>query len=292
MTVSALSKTDRPSSRWRAWASEPLLQFLAIGLLLWLASVAYQRSTDVRQIVVTPQRVAQLATRHALQFGSAPDQRMLEALVERDTRDEILFREGLALGVDKDDEVIRRRVIQKVEFITQDLNPPAEPTHAQLQAYFAAHKERYAPAARVSFTHIFFSGDKGGSVVARERASRALEELTSKTLRAPERGDPFPDLYDYSLQDADQVTRLFGNTPIAGALLEEPAGRWFGPVQSAYGWHLARIAERPVPQPPVWEEVRDRVRTEYLLDAQKKANADAFERLARQYTVVRRGARK
>ena len=87
-------------------------------------------------------------------------------------------------------------------------------------------------------------------------------------MRAPERGDPFPDLYDYANYDADQLTRLFGPTPIASALLNDPSGRWLGPVQSAYGWHLIRVETRTTPEAPVFAKVRDRVRTDYLLDTQ------------------------
>jgi peptidyl-prolyl cis-trans isomerase C len=287
MTNDAPPSTVTSPSSVRRWAGEPLLHFLAIGLLLCLATAAWQRLTDAHRIVITPQRVAQLANRHALQFGATPDARTLEALIERETRDEILYREGLAIGVAKDDEMVRRRVIQKMEFVTQDLHPPAEPSASQLEAFYAAHTGRYAAPERVSFTHVFFAEDARGSANARERAIRELHVLRPAVVRAPERGDPFPDAYDYTNYDAEQVVRLFGRTPIATALLEAPPGRWIGPVQSSYGWHLVRIQARSTAQPVGLASVRARVRTDFLLDAQAQSNQRAFEQLARRYTIVR-----
>lgn len=281
--------TNPSKPRWKAWAREPLLHFAMIGLALSAASTVWSHFNDTRRIVLMPEHVSQLANTYALQFGRQPDARTLEELVAREARDEVLYREGRALGLDKDDLVVRRRIIQKMQFFTEGLNPPAEPSGAQLQAYFEANRQRYAEPARVTFSHIFFSA-ASGEAAARDRAGTVLAELDHASARAPERGDPFPDAYDYAALDAEQLRRLFGETPVVAALREQAPGRWMGPVQSAYGWHLVRVGARSAPQSTQLAQVRERVRTDYLLDAQAALNRTAFDRLASQYTVVREKA--
>lgn len=276
----------------RRLLAEPLTHFVVAGLLLFLIGSAYQRFTSTHRIVVTPAHVQQLAKGYALQFGAPPDPATLDALVQRDLHDEVLFREGRALGLDQNDEIVRRRVVQKMQFTLQDLHPPPEPTEAELAAYYAAHAEHYAAPPKVSFTHIYFSSDTGGDDAARTRAAAVQRGLPAGLARAPERGDAFPDLYDFSAYEPEQVYRLFGHTPFAAATLTAPPGQWVGPLRSAYGWHLLRVDSRQAAAHPPLAAVREAVRTDFLSAAQERANDTAFARLARGFTIVRadRGA--
>lgn len=291
--MTARSKTAPGSWARRAGQSllrilnEPLLHFAIAGLALFIAGRFYQEQTSVYRIVETPAHTAQIANAYALQFGTQPDAATLEALVKRDLHDEVLFRQGVALGLDKDDEIVRRRIVQKMQFLLQDLHPPAEPTDAQLAAYYNAHKSHYVELAHVTFSHIYFSSDKAGAPAAQKRAEAVLAKLPAGTTRAPDLGDPFPDLYDFSNYDPGQVLRLFGHTPFSDAVFKIPAGKWSGPFRSAYGWHLIYVDARESEKSPPLAKVRDAVRTDYLQDAQDKANRAAFANLARQYTVVR-----
>jgi len=267
--------------------NEPLLHFALAGFALFIVGRVYQEQTSVYRIVETPAHTAQVANSYALQFGSQPDAVTLDALVKRDLHDEILFRQGVALGLDKDDEIVRRRVVQKMEFLLQDLHPPPEPTDVQLMAYYNAHKSHYVEPAHVTFSHIYFSSDKGGADAAQKRAEAVLAKLPAETTRAPDLGDPFPDLYDFSNYDSGQVFRLFGHTPFADALFKAPVKKWSGPFRSAYGWHLIYVDAHKSEESPPLSKVRDAVRTDYLQDAQDKANHAAFADLAKQYTIVR-----
>mgnify|MGYP001555650397 CR=1 FL=1 len=299
MSVSeALDATGRFGMVLRSWIAragrlllrvlkEPLFHFALAGSALFIAGRFYQEQTSVYRIVETPAHTAQIANEYALQFGSQPDAPTLKALVQRDLHDEILFRQGLAMGLDKDDEIVRRRVVQKMQFLLQDLHPPAEPTDAELTAFYNAHKDRYVQPAHVTFSHIYFTSGSGGPDAAKKRAETILAKLPAGTTRAPDLGDPFPDLYDFSNYDVEQVSRLFGHTPFADALFKAPVGKWSGPFRSAYGWHLIYIDARKSDEQPPLSKVRDAVRTDYLQDAQDKANHAAFADLARQYTIVR-----
>ncbi|MBS0473236.1 MAG: peptidyl-prolyl cis-trans isomerase [Proteobacteria bacterium] len=269
----------------RCVAREPLTHFILFGFVLFILSRIYDEQQNVYRIVVTPAHVAQLARSYALQFGAPPDPVALEALVERDIHDEVLFRQGVALGLDQGDEIVRRRVVQKSQFLMQDLNAPAEPSDAQMLAYYKAHESRYVTPPRVTFSHIYFSLDNGGDAEARARG--VLAKLPAGLHRAPDKGDVFPDLYDFAAYEPEQVQRLFGRTPMSDAVFKAPVGKWSGPYLSGYGWHLIHIDARSPAALAPFKDVKDRVHVDYLQDAQDRANKAAFDDLARRFTVIR-----
>lgn len=281
-----LHRRRGPSWLSRA-AREPLLHFLLLGLAIFLLG-DLRAQDDLRyRIVVSDARIAKLARSYAQQFGGPPSAAMLRTLTNKDVDEEILYREGLAMGLDRDDEVIRRRVVQKVQFLEQDLAAPASPSDAALRAFYDGHRARYTAPARVSFTHVYFSPDKGGDAQAKARAASALASLDGRAARAPERGDAYPDLYDYSAIAPDAAVRLFGQSEIARALFQAKPGQWSGPFRSGYGWHLVRVsAVEPAHRMP-FAQVRDDVRTDYLADAQSARNARDFAALKGRYQIVR-----
>ncbi len=266
--------------------AEPLVHFLLAGFLLFAGGLIYQSQTSLYRIVITPAHVAQLSRGYALQFGTPPDRATLEKLIERDVHDEILFRQGLALQLERNDDIVRRRIVQKTQFILQDLEAPAEPTQSQLQAYYAAHAARYRLPVRASFSHVYFSLQQGESA-ALARARSVLGNLGSGASRAPQLGDAFTDNYDFADYEPDQVTRVFGHTEFSQAVFSAPVGRWSGPVRSAYGWHLLYVSARQPPVQPPLASLRDRVRNDYLQDAQDTANGKAFENLAEKFAIIR-----
>lgn len=273
-------------SFWRTLLREPLVHFILAGLVLFIAGEVHRSRVDAYHIIVTSQREAHLATRYELQFGARPDAETLAQLVERDVEEEMLFRRGLALELERDDEIVRRRIVQKMRFLLEDLSAPGEPGDADLRAYYQAHVAQYAAPARVTFSHVYFSGDEGERA-ARERASQALDLLSSGKAQVSDVGDPFPDRYHFSGYEPEQVYRLFGRSDFSEAALSAPLERWVGPYRSAYGWHLVRVEARSEAQHLELAAVRDRVRTDYLLDAQARTNATAYKALAGEFTVVR-----
>ena len=272
----------------RRLLSEPLTHFAILGAILFVCGQVYAARTNVYRIEVTPAHVAQLSHKYELQFGRAPDPATLDRLVRDDIHDEILFRQGMALKLDQDDEIVRRRIVQKEQFLLQNLSAPAEPTDAQLSAYYAAHRDLYAAPPRVTFSHIYFGVGPGGDAAAQARARAVLAKLSPGTTRGPELGDAFPDLYDFSAFEPEQVERLFGHTPLSQAVFSAPVGRWSGPFRSAYGWHLIHVDARVAGGQAPFSEIADRVRSDYLQAAGDRANAQAFDKIARRFTVVRK----
>jgi hypothetical protein len=266
---------------------EPLAHFVLVGLVLFLAANAYRRANDIYRIEITPERVAALGLSYQQQFGAPPTPAARAALLQRYIDEEVLFREGLAMGLDRGDEIVRRRVVQKMQFLQQDLQTPRDPSEHDLRSWYNSHLSQYAMPPRVNFTHIFFSPDKGGDPAAQARARAVLASLNGAVTRAPERGDNFPDLYDYAAFGPNEAARLFGATSLAQALFTAPTGRWVGPYQSGYGWHLLFISARRPPLTPPFDAVRDQVRNDWLAADASEKNRRAFEALKARFTVVR-----
>jgi peptidyl-prolyl cis-trans isomerase C len=272
---------------WQQVVREPLIHFFVAGLLLFALAEHHKAATDLYRIVVTPERVRQLTDGYRAEYGSTPTAHALASLIDGNIDEEVLFREGIARKLDRDDEIVRRRIVQKMQFLQQDLVAQPDPSESELEAYYQAHQARYVAPATVSFSHIYFADSAGDSEATRLRAQAALAVLSDATMRAPERGDSFPDLYDYASFGPEQARRLFGDTEISHRLFEVPAGHWVGPVRSEYGWHLVRIQSTEPGRVLPYAAVRGRVRADAISAAEAAANRRSFEALKARFTVVR-----
>ena len=269
----------------RRLAREPLLQFLLLGCALFLASqgIAHWRDLRQRRIVIDAQLVSWQRNLYHAQFGTWPDSETLESLLQSHIRDEALYREAVRLGLGADDEVIRQRLIQKMEFVLTDAAQPPEPDDATLQRFLAAHAQQYAVPGRVSFELLYFA-DQPDQEAARGRAVAALRRLQSGARKV--RGDAFALGADWSA-DADELLRRFGDSEMATAPLYAPPGQWAGPFRSGYGWHLLRVTTRAAARMPLLAAVRERVRTDWLADFREHDREARIAALVRAHQVVR-----
>lgn len=295
-SVSAHVSAELPRARWRVrhlWQQlkrEPLAHFLALGALIFIgAHLIEQAQSDAqRQIVVDgtlEQRIVQL---QRAQNGTAPTPEQLQRLVENYVDDEVMYREALRMGLDQDDEIVRRRLIQKVQFLQRDLTVPPSPREMDLREYFQRHAQRFAAPATVSFEQVYFSPEHVGWPAAEANARRAREQLTNGSIGAADAGDAFPlqvDGRDWTSADA---RRIFGDTPVVQALFATRAHEWSQPVRSGYGWHLVRPLGQQVQTIPPFASVRAEVQAAYLEDAAAAANRRQLDTLRSRYEIVRR----
>jgi hypothetical protein len=214
-----------------------------------------------------------------------PSAQELSGLVEDHVIEEILYREALALGLDRDDTVIRRRLRQKMEFLAQDPIDAAEPTEAELGAFLAENPERFQAPARVSFRQIFINADRRGSAAA-EEARRLLAELTAlpRPAEAEILGDPFllPHYFDQVTEQ--EVERQFGKA-FAKVLGTVASGRWVGPIDSAYGLHLVFVHDRRAGEALDLAQARRAVEREWRARRRVEAKDAFYERLRRRHRV-------
>lgn len=267
---------------------EPLLHFVLIGAVLFAVDAALRdASAPSDQVIrITEAEIVRLGAQWTKQYQRPPAPTQMQGLLDARVREEVLYREALAMGLDEDDGIIRRRLAQKLEFVIEDLAAAREPTEAELGAFFKAQRERYRLPPRVSFSHVYFSPDRG----AEAEASLVLASLRPETLgaAAADRGDRFMMGASYREQSPQDLEAVFG-PEFVHALLDLEPGVWSGPLASDYGWHLVRIGARSDSRLPALAEVADRVRQDWSYEQRRQANEAVFEQLLARYEVVIEG---
>ena len=265
----------------RRVAREPLVHFLLIGAVLFAGLESFQ-ALRRPQVRIDAQDLEQLATYWQVQMQRRPNKDELKHIIDDRIDEELMAREAIRLGLDKDDMIIRRRLAQKMAFATEDTQV-AEPTDAELRAYYAKTADRYAAPARVSFQQVFFSGDRpnGG---AEKAAGQALERAEEGG-RADPSGDPF--LFPLAYQDvsAQDLLRDYG-TAFVKTLTNAPIGAWAGPVSTPYGWHLVKVSARAAAGQAAFDSVKPQVRDALVAERRAEANAAFLKSLRKRYRVV------
>ena len=190
------------------------------------------------------------------------------------------------MGLDQEDAVIRRRLAQKIEFLTEDLAQAVEPTDQELATYFEENGERYRIPPRLTFSHVYFSVDSRGAE-ATTAAEALLVTLAAGGLdrSLDELGDRFMLRSRYVGDTTEEIGRLFGGG-FADDLAVLPVGSWQGPVESGYGLHLVLVEERTESRLPALEEVRERVRDDLVTARRKAADKALYLGLREGYEIV------
>jgi hypothetical protein len=267
---------------------EPLFRFLVIGAALFAAyglTGGDSPEAESRRITISTAEVELLRGRWTRQWLRPPSEEELQALVQDRVREEVLYREALAMGLDRDDSMIRQRLAQKLKFLAEDVALAREPAAGELEAYFAANDERYRVPPLLSFSQVFFHLGEG-------REPAAEPKLVLARLRgAPESGDPAI-LGDRSLlesryrrQTPQEIAAMFGEE-FAAALLKLKPGAWSGPITSEYGLHLVRIEEQSEAHLPAFADMAEEVRADWANHQRRQANEAFVERLLGRYEVT------
>jgi peptidyl-prolyl cis-trans isomerase C len=273
------------------WLREPLLHFLLLGAALFAISRVLNPSagkpTPSRQIVLTLDDVRQLQIGFAARWERSPSRQEMLSLIENRIREEVLYREGLALGLDKDDTIVKRRMAQKMEFLAQDVSDAREPTSDELRTWFAKHPEQFAQPGRVTFSHLYFSPDTRGPH-AHDDATEALAKLAGMPEDSPDTktlGDPF--MFQSYLADRspEQLAKDFGPR-FARSLFDLAPGSWQGPIESGYGWHLVFVESSTPGRVPAFEEVEPDAKTAWKADQHAKGWRKAYEAMRAKYEFV------
>ena len=265
--------------RWQRWLREPLVQFLAIGLVLFVLDASWNRgagrSERSHEVVLTGSEALQLQSTFAAQWRRPPSPEEMQSLVENAVRQEILFREALELGLDRDDIIIKRRLAQKMQFLTEDVALSHVPTAEELKVWYRGNGDRFALPSRFAFRHLYFSPDRRGVRVQHDARS-ALARLARAhegSSAASGLGDPFMFQDQYADQTPTDLVRDFGPN-FAAELSKVPPGSWQGPIESGYGWHLVFVSSVVPGRVPGFEEVEPDVRAAWLADHAGEDHAD------------------
>jgi len=272
---------------------EPLLHFLLLGGAIFAVDALLPATTDETgstTIVITEGRQQQLATAFARTWQRDPTPEEMQSFVEGFVREEIYYREAVALGLDRDDTVVRRRMQQKMEFLATLQAETLEPSEAELAAFLAANPRLFARPARIAFLQVQVASGLQGQA-ALDAAADLLEQLrlVANPLAGLELGERtlLPPAVD--LLALDQVERIFGGG-FAEQLATQAVAAWTGPLTSAYGLHLVHVTEREDGALPPLEEILPEVRQAWREHSDAALREARYQALRARYSVTVEGA--
>ena len=270
---------------------EPLVHFLLIGaglflLFGWKGTPAPPNSgqpgPQSSKIVITRGEIDQSIAMFKRTWQRHPSAEELKGLVENLVRDEIYYREALAIGLERDDTVIRRRMRQKMEFIFEDVAAQAEPTDEDLRAFLKKRPERYLVDPQIAFRQVYINAGKRG-----ENAEADARQVLAQLIGGADpdsAGDPFLLEPEIRLSPLWDIRKQFGEE-FSRSLLDLKPGRWEGPVRSGYGLHLVFVEKRVGGRTPELDAVRDMVRRDWAAERQIELKDAAYAKIRERYTV-------
>ena len=277
--------------RLRRWLHEPLVHFLLLGAVLFAVyhyvQPAGSTAPSSKQIQLSLDELAQLAVLFQSQWRREPTPEEFTRLVESKVQGEILYREAMAMGLDKNDEIVKRRMAQKMQFLAEDVATAREPTTAELKAWYEDNSDKFALPPRLSFRHLYFSPDRRGAR-ARDDAGKAFVKLAGQpedSKLAASLADPFMFQDYYRDRAPDYLGKEFG-PQFALAVAKLAAGSWQGPIESGFGWHLVFVDTVIPGRVPAFEEIETDVKTTWLGEQKALAWEKAYKEMRAKYTVL------
>ena len=282
-----------PRRGWmRRILGDPLPHFVVAGGALFGAWTAFSPQatppTDPMRIEITEDDLRQIALVWLSQGRPLPSPAQMRELAQQEATQRVLVREAVSLGLDEDDEIIARRLAQKMDFLLADLATLDEPTEEELRAWYAENEDRFARPPRVSFRHLYFSQDSHGPDGARVAAAEALPTLAAVTPDDPGlqgMADRFMFRDYYGGRTPDEIAREFGPA-FAEQLLAQSPGQWAGPIRSGYGWHLVWIDALEPGRPADFETIREDIHSAWLDERYREIRARAYDEMLSRYTIV------
>lgn len=271
---------------------EPLFHFLLLGLTLFLVYGWKARPTSsteagaravVAQIVVSQNDVHQMNNLFEKTWQRTPTEEVQKGLIEDFIRNEIYYREAIAIGLDREDEVLKRRLRLKMEFIFEDISLLTEPTDEELRAFMMEHQNSYRTGLKISFEQIYISASKRGEN-AEVEARRVITQL-KEGIDPSSVGDTTLLESKLPLTALEDIAKQFGD-PFSKKLIELTPGEWSGPILSEFGLHLVHVKERQEQRLLDISEVREIVKRDWMVERQKNMKNDAYAKIRERYAVT------
>jgi peptidyl-prolyl cis-trans isomerase C len=259
--------------------------FLAIVLLISFGIPTNKE--DNRRIVITNTDVQQLWVAFKRTWQRDPTPTELRGQIQNFVREEVLYREALNRDYDRDDIIIKRSLVRKMDFLAEGQVQAKNITEDEIKAYYNLRRERYRIPPRISFSHIYFNLDQRGKQAENDvkQTIDKLKNLTPETADLADFGDRFMLKYRYTDQTPRDIQSQFGEEFSSQLIGLEP-GKWHGPIVSGYGLHAVYLENRVESRIPDWTEVSDQILNDLLLEEKTAAKEQFYTEILRQYQVV------
>jgi len=264
---------------------EPLVHFLVAGLLVFLANQMWTggQSADDQTIAISKSVLARIDDTWLRTTGRKPSAEDRKGLIAQYVEEEALAREAQRLGLAKGDEIIKRRLAQKMRYMAASGEEASDPSDKELKSWFAANQSKFNIAERRSFNHVYFSPERHGENL--ERAANAALISLKDGSEWQSLGDPFMQKRTYVAVPQGEMVRAFG-PDFAKAIFALPKGQWSKPVGSAFGLHLVRIEAVDQASQADFAANRDRIRSAYMEAMAETETQQEIDRIVDRYKVV------
>jgi len=273
----------------RRLVRDPLVHFIGAGALLFGIYAATVEPPEVvdddRVIRISRGTVDWLGSSWKNKYNREATPQELKGLTDNYLRETIYYREALAMGLDDDDTIIRRRMAQKLEFLTQDIAQLAVASEEELKAYMGTKRDKYETPAKVTVTHVYFSPDKRKGTAAEDARAELAKLGDAGPDGAAELGDQFMLQRYYPEKSAAELSREFGHA-FGNAVIELKPGSWQGPVESGYGFHLVYVHSRSDASMPEWDAIREKVKEDWLSAKREEVGNRYYANLRERYEVI------
>ena len=256
---------------------EPLVHFLLIGLGLFFIYGLGNTKPDQNEIIIDDGLINEIVAKWELQRNRQPTLEELSGLVNEFIEQEVLYQEALEMNLDHNDEIVKRRLAQKMEFISDGLAESLQPTEDILKKYFEDHKDNYSKDPIYTISHVYFSQDKRSD--AYNDAKNALKLVSMEGL-----GDPISLPKTYTDASSFAISRDYG-TSFVNSLDTLEIGKWTGPINSGLGVHLVFIKEKKARGLYTFEEVKDKVIVDYNFEASNDFKKELIATLLKGYKI-------
>ncbi len=269
----------------RAWLRDPLAHFLLLGALLFLLWPLLPPPAPPNSIVISQADMQRAVEIFVKTHDRPPTSTELADLAEQQIQSEVEYREGLALGLDRDDEIIRRRIAQKLRFMIQDVVEQSVPTDAELQRFLLAHPDEFGAEPSIAFSQVYLNPSQHNGTLPAD-AGRLLQRLNHADGRLDYAADsdllPVPN--DFEATPLHVIASMFGEDFASAVAVQKP-GEWAGPVSSGYGQHLVLVRQKIAGATPQLSQVRNAVLREYQSARRMEANAAAYRQMRAKYNI-------
>ena len=265
--------------------SDPLFAFLIISFLIFGYFAMVNDNSDLRDssIVMTDSDIERLIDIYQRTWNNPPDSIALKRLIDQELKNEIFYKEGLKMNLDHNDEIIRRRLVQKYEFLMKDIiSDSVQPEESQLKEYYQLNQERYQTETSYSMEQYYFSPDKPGD--PKLRAKRFYELVSTNNIDPRDQSDPLHLPTQQIDKTANQLMQTFG-AAFVESLVEVTDIGWQRPILSGYGWHVINLINSQAPETLSYESVTEQVAQDYRNDQLTIYNDKFYEALRQDYDV-------
>ena len=269
---------------------EPLFQFLIIGGVIYGAYALFAApEDDYREnvILVDSNRINGMISEWEARWNRPPTRQEIDGLIQAYIKEDVLYRQAVAMGLNEDDPITRRRMAQKLEFLTSDLARLQEPQEGELEQFFNDNQDEYRDPDRISFTQLYFDPDARGdaTLIDAERVLKQVSAAGEPTEDMAELSDRFM-LQNYFASASELDVRRQMGSGFAEAVMKLEPGQWHGPVLSGFGVHLVYVYDLQKAPPPEFGTVQARVLEDWQAQKREEFNAEFLKSLKERYEII------